>query len=58
MALQDETLNLLGEKESRSEKALTQRTQREIGDRVRERRFLEPVIPTHDHTVSNDFSGT
>ena len=47
MALQNETLILRGEKESRSENALI--AANAIGSRVRERRVLEPAISTHDH---------
>jgi len=58
VALQNEMLILLGEKESRSEKALITATAKRIGRRVRECRVLEPVISTHDRCVFNDFSKT
>jgi hypothetical protein len=58
VALQNEMLIQLGEKESRSEKALITANAKGFGRRVRERRVLEPAISTHDHYVSNDFSRT
>ena len=57
MALRNEMLILPVEEESQSE-GFDYIEPKGIGNRVRERRVLEPAISTHDHNVFNDFSRT
>jgi hypothetical protein len=58
VALQDEKLILPVEKESQSEEEFVHCNGEWIGNRVRERRVLEPTTSTHNYLASHDFSRT